>query len=90
MEMTLEQMMRLTEIAKTIRGQHKDFLNPEVISTTFKPRGENMYLHINCRMQDEKWHNFRYKIDMNHNVEGEGWPVHQIGYDNSPPANNGS
>jgi hypothetical protein len=84
MEIKLSDMQRLVDIGQKIANQHQEFMQAEIVETVFKPRGEKVYMHVTCIVK-KLHHNFRYKIDIDQEVEGEGWPVKQIGYDNYGP-----
>jgi hypothetical protein len=89
MELTLHDLRRLVDIGTNLETQHKEFMQPEEINTTFKPHGEKVFVHVNLVGKigsAQQYHNYRYKVDMDPEVpEGEGWPISQIGYDNYAP-----
>lgn len=79
MEITLHDMRRLVDIGTDFENKHKEFSGAMEIITTFKPRGEKVYCHIDC-VSPRGHELFRYKINVNESKEGEGWPIAQIGY----------
>ena len=79
MEITLHDMRRLVDIGDKFQEKHKTFGDYVKIETDFRPRGEKVYCHVQC-FTDKEIEYFRYQINISHNVEGEGWPINQIGY----------
>lgn len=87
MEITLHDLRRLVDIGTGLEKQHAEFMQPQKISTTFKPHGDKFFIHVNLVARDGTFHNYRYKVETGAEVpEEEGWPIAQIGYDNYAPS----